>query len=268
MVNPADGATPPSFLRTPARSVKPRSSGITHVLDKGCSVETVCGLLNTAGAFFDVWKFGWGTAYLDPHVRTKVALLSQHGVKACTGGTLLEIAWSQQRTGEFLEFAGQLGFPCVEVSNGATPMPAAAKRALIVRARELGFEVISEIGSKDPGQPVSAERWLEGIADDVDAGASWVVAEGRESGTVGLYDTDGGVRGELVEALESSPAAARLIYEAPQRSQQAWLLRRIGPAVNLGNIALDEIMSVESLRMGLRTDTIGIDGWPHFGGRS
>lgn len=250
---------PPSFLDTPDRPAKPRGVGLTHALDKGCALDAARAAMTSIGEFVDVWKFGWGTAYVDPAVAPKVAELAAHGVVACTGGTLLEIAWLQGRTAEFFEFATGVGFPAIEVSNGATHLPGERKRALIGQARDLGFVVMAEVGSKDPADPVAPGAWVEEVAADLEAGAHWVIAEGRESGTVGLYERDGSVREPLVDALQTLSDPSRVIYEAPQRAQQAFLIRRLGPNVNLGNIPLDDVMSVETMRRGLRADTLNLD---------
>ncbi|TCN44711.1 phosphosulfolactate synthase [Kribbella orskensis] len=251
-------AAPPSFLTVPERPAKPRSAGITHVLDKGYSLDPVRSVLKAYSGWIDVWKLGWGTAYIEPALAQKIRLLRDHQVKPCTGGTLLEIAWLQNRVAEFFDFATWAGFECVEVSRGATELPLTEKRELIQLARSLGFEVFAEVGSKDPLELVSAVDWIAELQGDLDAGATWIVAEGRESGTVGLYDEDGSVRESLLDELASSAAAGRIIYEAPLRSQQAHLLRRLGPGVNLGNVALEDVMGLETLRLGLRSDTIGL----------
>ncbi|MBB3043061.1 phosphosulfolactate synthase [Nocardioides soli] len=248
----------PSFLTLPPRPAKPRATGLTHVLDKGYSIGRVEETLSAYAEWVDVWKFGWGTAYVEPLLAEKVRLLRDRGILACTGGTLLEIAWSQDRVDEFFEFATWAGFECVEVSRGATPMPAARKVELIERGRALGFEVFAEVGSKDPCELVSADAWVAEVRADLEAGASWIVTEGRESGTVGLYDAQGEVREQLLDSLAAVPGAERIIYEAPQRAQQAVLLRRLGPNVNLGNVALDDVVGLETLRRGLRSDTIGL----------
>jgi len=246
-----------TFLTLPERSKKPRCRGLTHVLDKGCTLLMAHEVLSSVAGIIDIWKFGWGTAYLDPAVRPKVAALHAARVKACTGGTLLEVAWLQGRTEEFFEFAADVGFDCVEVSDGATAMQLQEKRELITRARELGFVVMAEVGSKDPTRMVAPADWHDEIEGDVAAGANWIVTEGRESGTVGLYDKNGEVRHSLLEVLEHSVYASRIIYEAPQRAQQSFLIRHLGSEVSLGNIALDEVMSLEALRLGLRADTLG-----------
>ncbi len=248
----------PAFLSMPSRSDKPRNTGVTHVLDKGMPLDELRAKMPSVAEYIDVWKFGWGTAYLDPEVDEKIDVLLAHGIRPCPGGTLLEIAWLQHRSAEFFKWVRSVGFPAVEVSNGATALPMDEKHTLIRTARELGFTVFAEVGSKFATHAATPERWVEEIRRDIEAGADWIVAEGRESGTVGLYEANGQVRTQLVEAIESAADGARIIYEAPQRSQQSWLIRSVGPQVNIGNVTLTEVMSVESLRRGLRADTIGI----------
>lgn len=245
----------PHFLDLPPRAEKPRAAGLTHVLDKGAPVRDVEGLIAVAAGSIDLWKLGWGTAYLDPGAQEKVALLAHHEVRACVGGTLLEAAWLQGKASACLDWAEGMGFPCVEVSNGAVGMPIEAKHGLIAEASDR-FVVVSEVGSKDPEARVSPEAWAEEVAADLEAGAAWVLTEGRETGTVGLYTPQGEVREEVVEAVTRAAPPTRLIFEAPRKSQQAWLIRRFGPDVNLGNVRLDEVLGVEALRLGLRADTI------------
>lgn len=253
MTNP--DLTRPDFLRLPARRAKPRQRGVTHVLDGGLPLRAVDDVLAGTAGIVDVWKLGWGTAYVDPGLADKLAVCRRHGVLTCAGGTLLEAAWRQGASEAFLDWAHAVGFDAVEVSSGAAPMPAKDKRLLIERA--VGrFTVLAEVGSKDPDAPVSADAWVDDAADDVHAGARWVVAEGRESGRAGLYRPDGSVRAELVEALASRVGLDRVVFEAPRKSQQAWLLRRFGPDVSLGNVAANEILGLEALRLGLRADTL------------
>ena len=252
----SDGDALPDFLDVPERPPKPRASGVTHVLDKGLTVVGLDGLLAAAGAYVDVLKLGWGTAYVSEDVHAKIAHCRRAAVRVCLGGTLLEIAWAQRKVEDYVAWAHALGTPCVEVSNGSVEMPADEKRELIVRLAE-EFEVLSEVGSKRPG-PVDPQAWCGELAADLDAGASWVVCEGRESGTVGLYDPDGELRVELVEAISAAVPVERVIFEAPRKSQQAVLIQLIGPNVGLGNIAPNEALSLETLRRGLRADTIDL----------
>jgi phosphosulfolactate synthase len=246
----------PDFLQLPTRTGKPRGSGLTHVLDKGAPLAQVEPFVELAADRIDLWKLGWGTAYLEADVAEKVELLGRFGIRACVGGTLLEAAWLQGQSGSCLSWAEQVGFPCVEVSNGAVAMPIAEKRRLIASAAER-FVTVAEVGSKDPSVTASPRSWAEEIEGDLEAGASWVLTEGRESGTVGLYTAEGEVREDVVEAVAGAVSPERVIFEAPQKHQQAWLIRRFGPDVNLGNVRLDEVLGLEALRLGLRADTIG-----------
>jgi phosphosulfolactate synthase len=244
------------FLDLPERTCKPRSAGVTHVLDKGLTLVDLRGLLGAAGSHVDFVKLGWGTAYVSDDVAAKVGHCHEAGVRACLGGTLLEIAWAQGKVSEYVDWAQGLRIPCVEVSNGSVAMGPADKRRLI---EDLSgeFEVLAEVGSKQPG-PVDVRAWCAEMQRDLDAGASWLVAEGRESGTVGLFEPDGEVRVALVEAIAATVPVERVIFEAPRKSQQAVLISLVGPNVSLGNIAPAEVLSLETLRRGLRADTIDL----------
>lgn len=244
------------FLGLAPRAVKPRRSGVTHVIDTGRPLDAMDSLLDAFSVLIDVWKFGFGTAYTDASIGLKVAALKRRGVKACPGGTLLEAAWLRRRTEAFFGWALGVGFDCVEVSRGASELSSREKSCLIGAARDHGFEVFAELGSKDPRDPALPNEWAQEARRDADSGAAWLIAEGRESGTVGLYDAEGMVRVELVDALEALPGSAPVIYEAPRRHQQAWLVQRLGADANLANVKPDEILALEALRLGLRSDTI------------
>jgi phosphosulfolactate synthase len=251
----------PTFLTLPERSTKPRSGGLTHVLDKGRTIESTASALTAAGAHIDVWKFGWGTAYLDNALGEKLQLLRSAGIRACLGGTLLEIAWAQGKSQECLDWAAAAGFDSVEVSRGVAPMSLADKHDLLRRAGR-SFVVLSEVGSKDPDQVFTPRQWREEICGDLAAGARWVILEGRESGTVGIYRRDGSIREEAVAAAVDGGGIDKVLFEAPRKDQQAWLIRSLGPEVNLANIASDEVLALETLRLGLRADTCDIvRGW-------
>lgn len=244
----------PTFLSLPTRTAKPRRSGITHVLDSGLPVAEVAPLLGVCGAYVDIWKLGWGTAYLDPALADKLAVLDGHGVLACAGGTLLEVAWQQDAVEPYLDWAAAVGFPCIEVSRGVADMPLADKLAVVRWAAER-FIVLAEVGAKDPLAEVGAQAWAHEAAADLAAGATWVVTEGRESGTVGLFTADGAVRTEVVDAVVAAVGVGSTVFEAPRKDQQAWLIRRFGPDVNLANIAPRDALGLEALRLGLRADT-------------
>ena len=244
----------PHFLNLPERPAKPRQSGLTHVLDKGLPAPQTRALLEAAGEFVDIWKFGWGTAYLDRELQTKLALLAEHGVQACLGGTLLEIAWSKGRVAECLSWAADAGVPLVEVSRGLMPMPLADKVRLVARAAR-SFTVLTEVGVKDPARQLNVGQWKDEVSEDLAAGAWLVITEGRESGVVGTYDANGAVIEEIIDAVIGVAGHERILFEAPRRHQQAWCITRFGPEVNLGNVALDDVVNLETLRLGLRADT-------------
>jgi phosphosulfolactate synthase len=249
------------FLSLPTRAAKPRATGLTHVLDKGLSPPQTQALLDAAGEFVDIWKFGWGTAYLDRGLERKLSLLADHGVQACLGGTLLEIAWSQGRVEECLRWAQDAGVPLVEVSRGVMPMPLADKAQLIARAVR-SFTVLTEVGIKDAGEQLNLGQWKDEVSRDLAAGAWLVVTEGRESGTVGTFDASGAVIEEVIDAVVGVAGHERILFEAPRRDQQAWCINRFGPDVNIGNVAPDDIINLETLRLGLRADTAVIASGP------
>lgn len=247
----------PTFLELPARSAKPRTAGLTHVLDQGAGETATADLLASGARHIDIWKVGWGTGYVDSALPAKIALLAASDVGACLGGTLLEIAWAQGVAARCLGWAAEMGFRYVEVSRGTVAMTLAEKRALIRRAsRE--FVVLAEVGGKAPGERLAARNWPSECLADLEAGARWVVTEGRQSGTVGTFDEAGRVRPEVVEAVAGAVGAPRVIFEAPRAAQQAWFVRRFGPEVNLGNVALTDVLSAETMRLGLRSDTAAV----------
>lgn len=244
----------PTFLNLPSRTAKPRRSGITHVLDNGLPVRQVEELLGVCGSVVDVWKLGWGTAYLDPGLAGKLTVLDRHGVLGCAGGTLLEVAWQQDAVDGYLDWCAGVGFPCVEVSCGVATMSPTDKQELVERAAER-FIVLAEVGAKDPDVEVAPDAWAAEAQADLAAGATWVITEGRESGTVGMYEPDGSVRSAVVDAVVGAVGLGTTVFEAPRKEQQAWLIRRFGADVNLANVAPAEALGVEALRLGLRADT-------------
>jgi phosphosulfolactate synthase len=244
----------PTFLTLPARPEKPRANGITHVLDSGLTIWGTQAFMNQAGHLVDIVKVGWGIGYIDPAIGERVGIYAEHGCPVSLGGTLLEIAALQDRVRELRDWALKVGVTHIEVSNGMQALSAARKHAL-VRELAADFVVLAETGAKDGGQPPVPAQWAHEMADDLDAGASWLIAEGRESGTVGLYHADHGVREDLVAAILDRIPQDKVIFEAPAKSQQAWFVQRLGSGVNLGNIAPASMLPLETLRLGLRADT-------------
>jgi len=242
-------------LELPQRSVKPRSTGITHVLDRGLSLRQVDDLMEVAGDSVDIVKLGWGTALATGNLGPKLALLRRHGVPVVLGGTLTELAIRQGRVDGLVAWLRELGLEHVEVSDGTITLDVDEKRGLIRRlAKE--FTVLSEVGSKDAQEIMAPYRWVELIEAELEAGAWKVIAESRETGTAGIYRHDGEVRMGLIDEIVHAIDPERMLFEAPQKDQQVFFLRRLGPDANLGNIAPDDVLSLETLRLGLRSDTM------------
>lgn len=248
---------PPFRLDLPERPSKPRRAGMTHLLDKGMPAAQAADALCSCGPYVDVWKFGWGTAYLDPDLEAKLGLLGDHDILGCLGGTLLEVAWAQDRAGDLLNWAAEVGLPSIEVSRGATAMTVDEKHDLIGRATAR-FTVVSEVGRKSATDRLPASEWADEAVGDLKAGATWVLAEGRESGTVGIYDGAGNVQDDIVTAVVEAAGTDRIVFEAPSKDQQAWFVQRFGANVNLANIAIGDVLGLETLRLGLRADTIDL----------
>ncbi|WCB91417.1 Phosphosulfolactate synthase [Baekduia alba] len=247
------------FLDLPERSLKPRDRGLTHVLDKGLSCAEVDGLMEVAGDAVDIVKLGWGTALVTGNLIDKLARYKAHGIPVVLGGTLTEIALRDDRLDGLIAWCKELGIGHVEVSDGTIALDGERKRAIVARlARE--FTVFSEVGSKDDERIMAPYRWVEEIEAELAAGAWKVIAEARESGTAGIFRPDGEVRMGLIDEIVHAIDPARLIFEAPQRAQQVWFLKRFGREVNLGNIAPADVLSLETLRLGLRSDTMEIEG--------
>ena len=251
----------PTFLKLPARSAKPRSRGITHVLDSGLTPDATRAFLEQAAHLVDIVKVGWGIAYVDPALGTRVGMCRQHGCAVSLGGTLLEVAAMQDRVGELRDWAGGIGITHIEVSDGLRALPEGRKHALVAELAA-DFVVLAETGAKEGNYPPTPAEWAKEMSRDLDAGASWVIAEGRESGTVGLYRADHGVREDLVSAILGLIPQDKVIFEAPAKSQQAWFVRQLGPDVNIGNVAPACVLSLETLRLGLRADTVSAGALP------
>jgi|SRR5579875_48125 len=244
------------LLNLPARSSKPRERGLTHVLDRGLSLAQVDGLLEVCGEAVDIVKLGWGTAVVTGNLEAKLARYHAHGVPVVLGGTLTELAIAQGRFEELLDRIRELGLRHIEISDGTITIPHQQKLALIERCRE-EFTVLSEVGSKDDTRIMAPYRWVELIEAELEAGAWRVIAEARESGTTGIFRHDGEVRMGLIDEIAHAIPVERIIFEAPRKDQQVWFVRRFGVEVNLGNILPEDVLSLETIRLGLRSDTAG-----------
>lgn len=242
------------------RTQPPRKSGITMVIDKGLGPGATADLLEMCGDLIDHWKCTFGTSAFVPAdvLRRKLLQLTAHGILTYPGGTLLEVAIVRGSCRTFMQHAHTLGFSAVEISDGTIPLPPHRRRNVIRCALDHGLTAITEVGKKDPGQQPTASELAEQALQDLEWGAQWVTIEARESGKgIGIYDDHGAVRAEAVAAIcdRMGPQVERLIWEAPLKNQQTFLIQQFGPNVNLGNIPMSEVLALEALRAGLRFET-------------
>jgi phosphosulfolactate synthase len=243
------------FLDLPSRGAKPRERGLTHVLDKGLSLAGIDGLMEVTGGSVDLVKLGWGTALVTGNLEGKLERYAAHGVPVVLGGTLCELAIRDGRVDGMVAWLHELGLRHVEVSDGTLALEPSHKQDLIARlAKE--FTVLSEVGSKDAAEIMAPYRWVEQIQGELEAGAWKVIAEARETGTAGIFRHDGEVRMGLIDEIAHAVDHELLLFEAPRKEQQVWFLKRFGREVNLGNIAPEDVLSLETLRLGLRSDTM------------
>jgi phosphosulfolactate synthase len=252
------------LLDLPDRAVKPRQVGITHLLDRGLSVADVDGLIEVAGEFVDLVKLGWGTAVATGNLQPKLARYRDHGIPVVLGGTLTELAIAQNRLDRLILWLHELGLGYIEISDGTITLEHERKLELIERLSG-EFVVLSEVGSKDDTRIMAPFRWVEQIESELAAGAWKVIAEARESGTVGIFRHDGEVRMGLIDEIAHAIAPDKILFEAPRKDQQVWFVRRFGPDVNLGNVTPEDVLSLETIRLGLRSDTAGGGSPPSWG---
>jgi phosphosulfolactate synthase len=232
---------------------EPRAAGLTHVIDKGLGPRAWEDVLETSGPYIDVVKLGWGTAYVTPNLRAKLEVLREKPV--VIGGTFFEVVYAKGKIDEYKRWVSDLGLTHVEISDGTVEIPREEKLELIADlARD--FTVLSEVGSKDSSVEYSADDWKTWLREELDAGAWKVITEAREGGTAGIFDSSGGMRTELIAEIAEAVGAADVIFEAPTKASQAWFVKALGPEVNLGNIPPDEVIPLETLRLGLRGDTL------------
>jgi phosphosulfolactate synthase len=242
------------LLDLPDRSAKPREQGLTHVLDRGLSLTEIDGMAEIAGEYVDVVKLGWGTALATGNLERKLERYREHEIPVVLGGTLTELAIAQNRLEPLVAWLKELGLQHIEISDGTIELRHEDKLELISRLSG-EFTVLSEVGSKDDTRIMAPYRWVEQIELELEAGAWKVIAEARESGTAGIFRHDGEVRMGLIDEIVHAVAHEKLLFEAPQKDQQVWFVRRFGADVNLGNISPDDVLSLETIRLGLRSDT-------------
>ena len=244
------------------REEKPRDCGITMVLDKGLGLETASSLMDISGEYVDYLKFGWGTSIVHEQeiIKAKVEMYKSHNITPYTGGTLFELAYINDKLAEFFEEARKLGFPAIEISDGSTNINHNDKLNCIKRARQEGFEVLSEVGKKNPDldKELTLDERIEYMQQELDAGSSLVIVEAREGGkNIGIFDKSGNAKEDEIDYILDKIDGNKILWEAPNKDQQVFFILKLGNTVNLGNISSDDITSLETLRRGLRGDTLG-----------
>jgi len=254
------------------RTQPPRERGVTMVIDKGHGSAATADLLEICGNLIDHWKCTFGTSAFVPAdvLRRKLALLTAQNILTYPGGTLLEVALVKGTCHAFMQRALNLGFSAVEISDGTIPLPPHRRRNVIRCALDHGLTPITEVGKKDPTRQPTANQLAEQALQDLEWGAVWVTVEARESGKgVGIYDDRGMVRGEAIALIcdRMDSQAECLIWEAPLKQQQTYLVQHFGTNVNLGNIPPSEVLALEALRVGLRFETLSqiVEELQHLG---
>jgi len=243
-----------NLTQIPERNIKPRKHGITMVMDKGLSVGEAKNFMSVAHTHVDIVKLGFGTAFVTPNLREKIEIYQDFNTPVYFGGTLFEAFLIRNQFDDFVNMCKNFKITYIEVSDGSINIPHSEKCGYIEKLTKLGI-VLSEVGSKDAAHIIPPYKWIELMKAELEAGATYVIAEARESGNVGIYRGSGEVREGLVQEILTQIPEEKIIWEAPQKDQQLYFLELIGCNVNLGNIAPSEVIPLEAMRVGLRGDT-------------
>jgi phosphosulfolactate synthase len=238
----------------PERTKQPRESGLTMVMDKGLSLREAENFIEVAGEYTDLLKLGFGTSLITPHLKEKLALYHQAGIKTYFGGTLFEAFVIRDLFDDFLKYLDRYKMEVAEVSDGSMIIPHEEKLEYIRRLSK-EVTVLSEVGTKSADIPLTDDAWVEYMKTELEAGSWKVIGEARESGTIGLYHKDGSANRSLIDDIIHHVTIDRVIWEAPNKTQQVWFIKLLGGNVNVGNIAPSDVISLETLRLGLRGDT-------------
>jgi phosphosulfolactate synthase len=243
------------FLKElPDRTSKPRQSGITMAMDKGLSFRQVEDFLDISSEYVDVVKLGWSTSYLTPRLKEKIKLYKDAGLPIYFGGTLFEAFIIRNQFEDYIRTMDEFGIEHVEVSDGSIELPHDKKCEYIYELAK-NYTVLSEVGSKDDQKIIPPYKWIALMKAELEAGSWKVIGEAREGGNVGLFRSSGEVRSGLVEEILTQIPFEKIIWEAPQKEQQVWFVKLLGANVNLGNISPNEVIPLETIRLGLRGDT-------------
>jgi phosphosulfolactate synthase len=240
--------------RLPERSIKPRNSGITMAMDKGLSLREAEDFMSVCSDHVDIVKLGWATSFVTPKLKEKIEIYHSAGIPVYLGGTLLEAFIIRNQFEDYLRILDKFELKYAEVSDGSIELEHDEKCNYIKRLSE-SVTVLSEVGSKDAEKISPPYKWIQLMNKELEAGAWKVIGEAREGGNVGLFRSSGEVREGLVDEILTQIPFEKIIWEAPQKSQQVWFIKLLGTNVNLGNIAPNEVIPLETIRLGLRGDT-------------
>lgn len=243
-----------NLSQIPERTAQPRQSGLTMVMDKGLSVEEARNFMNASHPHVDIVKLGFGTSFVTPNLREKLEVYRQWNVPVYFGGTLFEAFLIRNQFEDYIKVCKDFGISYMEVSDGSITIPHAEKCGYIEKLTKYGT-VLSEVGSKDAAHIIPPYKWIELMRAELEAGATYVIAEAREAGNVGIYRGSGEVREGLVQEILTQIPGEKIVWEAPQKAQQLYFLELLGCNANLGNIAPTEVIPLEAMRIGLRGDT-------------
>ena len=246
-----------SLTQIPERTKQPRQNGLTMVMDKGLSLRDAESFISVGAPHTDIVKLGFGTSFVTPNLRAKIELYQQHNIPVYFGGTLFEAFVIRNQFDDYIAMCKDYNINVIEVSDGSIEIPHTEKCGYIEKISKFA-KVFSEVGSKDAAHIIPPYKWIELMSAELSAGASYVIAEAREAGNVGIYRGSGEVREGLVQEILTKIPAEKILWEAPQKAQQLYFLELIGCNVNLGNIAPSEIIPLEAMRIGLRGDTFDL----------
>lgn len=238
----------------PERTKKSRNAGLTMVMDKALTMRQAEDLIESSGEFVDIVKLGFGTSAFSSKVADKVKLYQQNDIRVYVGGTLFEAFYVRNQMDEYERYINKLGIDTVEVSDGSMVIPHDEKCEVIAKFAK-NYRVLSEVGSKEEGILISPTKWIKMMTKELEAGSWKVIAEARESGNVGIYRPNGQAHVMLINKILSKVKSEDILWEAPKKAQQVYFIKHLGPNVNLGNIAENEVIPLECLRIGLRGDT-------------
>ena len=246
------------YLQLPKRTTRRRTFGLTSIIDLGTPVGQLEHFLEDYHMFIDIAKVGIGSAYITPNLQRKIDLYKEYGIKPYFGGTLFEKSYYQNKVPQYLECLDQYDIEWIEISNGTLNIPIIDRLKLINQIKN-DFHVIAEVGSKDFEQVLTLDEWIDEIKLFLDAGCKYVITEGRDSGTSGIYEKNGEVKSNLIRSLVEEVDPNKIIFEAPTTQQQMYFINEIGTNVNLGNVKINDVLVLEAQRYGLRSETFYLE---------